>query len=1150
MKKKKWLLALTAAMTGVLVLGLVGCGGGGDDESSDEHGGKNPEEIRREQIETLTGGVFSKADDALLMDSVHYSIRTGNPGNWDTVHLEKGANGFCFYQQNYVSDAKTASIDSFSDEITYLTGVELSEETKSIVKNFNPYYFFTKDGSYYLQNKNGATGEIAQSVYEEVLAYVNAFTSNSLSALFNAENFEISEHGTQLLQKQEGELTVNGKAVTEAEWGFGLQEPTFELKMYVGGRFYEMIADYPVGVQEFVDYYMSEVFGDTEGVTTDGFGAKTEELTARQAQSEEFQITLPTYLYKTVEKIAAGNYRVKVTSTEKFYENFSDSTIATREYEYLYDNGNIKRTAGQEEIYFNTETKYTVETLGAKKIGYTAGETFAADFEKAAKFYTESFMEYLSNTVVVNNLPTYNADKECFTKQWFYNSSLFGGLQGYPQVELTFDADKLVLNLKVADSSYSSQYKHFYTFEFDSFGQVDVEMPQVEQASVKDILDEIIATDTYNLISGNYPSVVENGQGAVSLPGEYNTTRLKADGEKYYAHTGEYNARKKYEITQDMYQSFLPRSSYVYGELFDYDNYTASGDGYAYSDKNFDGTATVDGDKIVLTITQNRVSGLVDCQTITLSHNLQDKAYAQENGTAQDLPSLTDTEFLQILNKQDRKFEMSCQKDGSEWSEYRRYHFEGNNLAIQRGHVSSYYQVDGDDVYGIHSAGNYRIVKYKENDALDGFNSAKQNCAAALLGERTYITLNSFVCETDDGWVKISKSTYSGLVSYGFVFADGLNVNLNETTSNVSKYKPTHYAKTVAEIQADFASKNYTYADGTATYQVDGENLAQTVAKGYHYYIKGDSGYTKYVKELNANGVFTLTSESTANAVDIVTELVAMANGNLTMTEEGVAIPAWFEWKNDNVTGVDGVNSVAIAIALDGTYTITINDGERVITLSQMGEADVSAPSDDKMTLFAESLAYQNNFTWTVKAIGSQMYESMPEVSALAGATLISATKKADGKKLSYSLTTNNPLANQSAIQTDLRANLNGDSSKLYRYDYTQSQWLGSTRTESFIHSAIAGMQAADIAELLDVNKYTLENGTYTLKSEYTFQWKYDYNWINDTVISTELMDVKVVVNEDSLVLTATARIDEKYMVDVTYTFNGLGSTSVTIPTV
>ena len=466
-------------------------------------------------------------------------------------------------------------------------------------------------------------------------------------------------------------------------------------------------------------------------------------------------------------------------------------------------------------------------------------------------------------------------------------------------------------------------------------------------------------------------------------------------------------------------------------------------------------------------------------------------------------------------------------------------------MAIQRGHVSSYYQVDGDDVYGIHLAGNYRIVKYKENDALDGFNSAKQHCAAALLGERTYITLNSFVCETDDGWVKISKSTYSGLVSYGFVFADGLNVNLNETTSNVSKYMPTHYAKTVAEIQADFASKNYTYADGTATYQVDGENLAQTVAKGYHYYIKGDSGYTKYVKELNANGVFTLTSESTANAVDIVTELVAMANGNLTMTEEGVAIPAWFEWKNDNVTGVDGVNSVAIAIALDGTYTITINDGERVITLSQMGEADVSAPSDDKMTLFAESLAYQNNFTWTVKAIGSQMYESMPEVSALAGATLISATKKADGKKLSYSLTTNNPLANQSAIQTDLRANLNGDSSKLYRYDYTNNAWGSSTPTESFIYSAIAGMQAADIAELLDVNKYTLENGTYTLKSEYTFQWKYDYNWINDTVISTELMGVKVVVNEDSLVLTATARIDEKYMVDVTYTFNGIGSTSV-----
>lgn len=174
----------------------------------------------------------------------------------------------------------------------------------------------------------------------------------------------------------------------------------------------------------------------------------------------------------------------------------------------------------------------------------------------------------------------------------------------------------------------------------------------------------------------------------------------------------------------------------------------------------------------------------------------------------------------------------------------------------------------------------------------------------------------------------------------------------------------------------------------------------------------------------------------------------------------------------------------------------------------------------------------------------------MPEVSALAGATLISATKKADGKKLSYSLTTNNPLANQSAIQTDLRANLNGDSSKLYRYDYTNNAWGSSTRTESFIHSAIAGMQAADIAELLDVNKYTLENGTYTLKSEYTFQWKYDYNWINDTVISTELMGVKVVVNEDSLVLTATAIVDERFTADVTYTFNGLGSTSVTIPTV
>lgn len=381
MKKKKWLLGLSAVMAGVLAFGLVGCGGGGDDSSSDEHGGggKDPEEIRREQIETLTGGVFSKVDDTLLMDNVHYSIRTGNSGNWDTAHFEKNENGFVFYEQQY----KNAYIDSFMDEITYLTGVELSEETKSIVNWYKPYYFFTENGSYYLQNKNGATGEIAQSVYEEVLAYVNAFTSNSVSALFNAENFEISEFGTQLLQKQDSELTLNGKAVTEAEWGFALNEPTFTLKMYVGGRFYEMIADYPVGVQEFVDYYTSEVFRETEGVTTDDFGAKTEELTARQAQSADFQITLPTYLYKTVEKIAAGNYRVKVTSTEKFYENFSDS-IATREYEYLYDNGNIKRTAGQEEIYFNTETKYTVETLGAKKIGYTAGETFASDFEKAA----------------------------------------------------------------------------------------------------------------------------------------------------------------------------------------------------------------------------------------------------------------------------------------------------------------------------------------------------------------------------------------------------------------------------------------------------------------------------------------------------------------------------------------------------------------------------------------------------------------------------------------------------------------------------------------------------------------------------------------------------------------------------------------------
>lgn len=755
-------------------------------------------------------------------------------------------------------------------------------------------------------------------------------------------------------------------------------------------------------------------------------------------------------------------------------------------------------------------------------------------------------MGYLNNTVNNIQLYNYNQDEECFKGQWFYDYELFG-LSGYPKVSFTFDANKLVLDLKVADSSYSSQYKHFYTFEFDSFGQVDVEMPQVQQASVKDILDEIIATDTYNLLSGNYPSVVENGQGAVYLPGEYNTTRLKTDSEKYYAHTGEYNSRKKYELTQDMYQSLLPRSSYVYGELFDCENYTANGDGYAYSGKNFDGTAVVDGDKIVITITQNRISGLVSCQTITLSHNLQDKAYAQEDGTAQAMPSITDTEFLQILNKQDRKFEMSCQGNGSE---FRNYHFQGNNLKITRGYASSYYNVDGDDVYGIYLAGNYRIVKYKANDALDGFNSAKQNCAQVLLGERTYLTLNAFVCETDDGWVKVSKSTYSGLVGYVFVFADGSSVNLNETTNNVSEYTPTHYAKTLAEIQADFASKNYTYADGTATYQVDGENYAQTVAKGYHYYIKGDSGYTKYKKELNTNGVFALTSESTSSALDIVTELLAMANGNLTMTEEDVGIPAWFEWKNDNVTGVDGVNSLVISLALDGTYTIKINNGARVITLSQMGKVDVSAPSDDKMTLFAQSLIYQNNFTWTVKAIGSQAYESMPEVSALAGATLVSATKKADGKKLSYSLTTNNPLTAQSTIQTDLRANLNGDSSKLYNYNYTNNAWGSSTRTESFVTSAIAGMQAADIAELLDVNKYTFENGAYTLKSGYTIQWKYDYNFFNDTIISTELMGVKVVVNEDSLVLTATAIVDERFTADVTYTFNGLGSTSVTIPTV
>lgn len=45
-------------------------------------------------------------------------------------------------------------------------------------------------------------------------------------------------------------------------------------------------------------------------------------------------------------------------------------------------------------------------------------------------------------------------------------------------------------------------------------------------------------------------------------------------------------------------------------------------------------------------------------------------------------------------------------------------------------------------------------------------------------------------------------------------------------------------------------------------------------------------------------------------------------------------------------------------------------------------------------------------------------------------------------------------------------------------------------------------------------------------------------------------MGVKVVVNEDSLVLTATAIVDERFTADVTYTFNGLGSTSVTIPTV
>lgn len=1159
MKKPIILSLLCLAMGATVCLGA--CDDGGTTSSSESSSYVDPYEL----ADTLGKAAIAKIPSVFDQEEFHIEMKIpsnyGGSNYW--THLEKDANGFYFYR---LEDGEEKAWDD-SNSLEVLSA-ELSEDAAYVLSQTGEYFF--KDGDkYYVRTNDDELGDIEESVYNEAFNYFNVLTNEHLDGLFNGENFRIeSMYGNRFVLVQNNDTITSGEySIVETEYEFYMNEPKVELSFYLkkgedDASRWQFIINYPESVQEFVDLYTADyvyeygqpVF-DGNG-NTDDFGYNVSKLQAlhTELRGKDHKITLSTGYYDMVDKIAAGNYYVKVTSaTEVYNQEAFETQYLTQTHEYWNKDGEIKRVNGDEELYFNVEDDKIVKKLtSGEYFGYTdVGD--AGEIKRFARFQDYGFMHYLTWEY---NRPSYSVDKDCFTTTWYYETQTESGgrLQLYNvggnehiNVAMTYDEDSFVINLAFKDND---RVQHNFIYEFSQFGEADFTAPTDTTATVEKILDEITATNDYAMGTTNYageyyaPTRIIDGQGSVEYPGVYHDF-IKKEG-KYYLTTSRWSGYDRYEVSKEHYEDLLPASSYVYAELFDKNNYTASGDGYTYSGKNFDATVEIVEDKIVLTVTENRIPALHSQTTpITLSFNAGTVYLSGGNAELDELPEFSLDAFKELTDEEGRRLGYSSYDENGNY--VGSMHIDGNVLLTDPyNSEQTHCEFENGNWYAFHRLMQTYHTEYLKvkTDVLSGYNANLQKIME-LLPDATmrYVAKDEYLFETADDYMLVYYNIVDGEDNYNFTFSDGSRCGYSATDKEVAPYADdviTHMGKSIDEIKADIHSKNYVYTEGDEVYALDGKNYIETTSTGLNYYIKNqETGVVYgYGKTLNSSGIFTYEEKGQMDATFSPDEIIALVNSGLASTctytdYMPIFADTWYEFENKAVAGIDGVENCKFTYdTANNAYTISINDGARTITLAEVGNVTVEKPSEDKMTLFAESMQYNNTFTWKAEARRIDNTLALEEITKVQNDYKIYYYEKSDANSMAEVVYASHDSEGQWWMR---------------QWSIPQNMWVSTNKTEDEVRTYIAGLTDEDIATLLNADNYILnDDGTYTYDSkqgERPIVWQWDYAFGKPKTV--ELLTATVTVGASTLTMDFGYVSVGGVMVHLTFTFSGVNNTNV-----
>ena len=1171
MKKPIILSLLCLAMGATVCLGA--CDDGGTTSSSESSSYVDPYEL----ADTLGKAAIAKIPS--VFDQEEFHVEMNLDGGYYWTHLEKDANGFYFYEMFEGDDKELAWSDSNNLK---KFAAERSENTQYVLSKTGEYFF--KDGDkYYVRTNDDEIGDINESVYNEAFDYFNVLANDRLGEIFNGENFQIGDmYGNRFTLEQSEGITSGEYSIAGAKYEFYMNEPKVELVFNVKEEGYadsrwRFVINYPENVQEFVDMYTADyvyeygqpVFGGDGN--TDDFGYNVSKLQAlhTELRGKDHKITLSTGYYDMVDKIAAGNYYVKVTSaTELYNQEAFETQYLTQTHEYWNKDGEIKRVNGDEELYFNVEDDKIVKKLtSGEYFGYTDVDD-AGEFKKFARFQNYGFIHYLTWK---NNRPSYNADKDCFTTTWYYETQTESGgrLQLYNvgsnehiNVAMTYDEDSFVINLAFKDNN---RVQHNFIYEFSQFGEADFTAPTDTTATVEKILDEINATNDYAMGSTNYageyyaPTRVIDGQGEVQYDG-VNHDFIKKDG-KYYLTTSHWSGYDRYEVSKEHYEDLLPATSYAYAELFDKDNYTASGDGYTYSGKNFDATVEIVEDKIVLTVTENRIPALHSQTTpITLSFNVGATYLNGVNAELDELPEFSLDTFKELTDEEGRHVYYTGYNAENECTDDMR--IDGNVLMTNPNYSDQvHHEFENGNWYAFHSlmrgqSGEYLKVK---TNVLSGYNANLQKIMELLPNATMrYVAKDRYLFETADDYVIVSYTVSydyiqetpgsNTLVSkpfdnYNFTFSDGSKCGYSTTYRKVEPYADdviTHMGKSIDEIKADIHSKNYVYTEGDEVYALDGKNYIETMADGLRYYFYSSGGFWyNYDKTFNSSGIFTVQKyDRYVGKTFSPDEIISLVNSGLASTctytnYMPMFADTWYEFENKAVAGIDGVENCKFTYdTANNAYTISINDGARTITLAEVGNVTVEKPSEDKMTLFAESMQYNNTFTWKAEARRIDNTLALEEITKVQNDYKIYYYEKSDANSMAEVVYASHDSEGQWWMR---------------QWSIPQNMWVSTNKTEDEVRTYIAGLTDEDIATLLNADNYILnDDGTYTYDSkqgERPIVWQWDYAFGKPKTV--ELLTATVTVGTSTLTMDFGYVSVGGVMVHLTFTFSGVNNTNV-----